>query len=240
MTQQSPAPGWYPDPSGAPSQRYFDGQQWTDQHSARADPAQLAAKKSSGLAITALVMGIAAICLGLIPILGYIAFPLAAVGLVLGIISIARSRQSGRGMAITGSVLCVLGLVLGIVGQVIVQRAFSDLGGSLDEIAGNSTEAVLQNDLDVEIGQFVVSQAGYLESSQLPITLRNKGSEVASFTVQVEAVNAQGARIADDTAFVQNLSPGQSISKELFQFVPSAEYSDLNAATFRIVQVSKY
>jgi hypothetical protein len=26
MTQ----PGWYPDPSGIPVQRYFDGQQWTE------------------------------------------------------------------------------------------------------------------------------------------------------------------------------------------------------------------
>jgi Protein of unknown function (DUF2510) len=25
----APQPGWYPDPSGAPGQRYFDGQQWT-------------------------------------------------------------------------------------------------------------------------------------------------------------------------------------------------------------------
>lgn len=26
----SPPPGWYPDPSGAPGQRFFDGQQWLD------------------------------------------------------------------------------------------------------------------------------------------------------------------------------------------------------------------
>lgn len=30
MTQ----PGWYPDPSGAPGQRYFDGANWTDQRAA--------------------------------------------------------------------------------------------------------------------------------------------------------------------------------------------------------------
>lgn len=26
-----PPPGWYPDPNGAPAQRYFDGTRWTDQ-----------------------------------------------------------------------------------------------------------------------------------------------------------------------------------------------------------------
>ena len=29
MTTHRPMPGWYPDPSGAPTHRYFDGQQWT-------------------------------------------------------------------------------------------------------------------------------------------------------------------------------------------------------------------
>jgi hypothetical protein len=29
-TPPSPLPGWYPDPSGAPGQRYWDGSKWTD------------------------------------------------------------------------------------------------------------------------------------------------------------------------------------------------------------------
>ena len=29
MTNPAPQPGWYPNPSGAPGQRYFDGRQWT-------------------------------------------------------------------------------------------------------------------------------------------------------------------------------------------------------------------
>ena len=31
MTAPLPPPGWYPDPNGAPAQRYFDGTKWTDQ-----------------------------------------------------------------------------------------------------------------------------------------------------------------------------------------------------------------
>jgi hypothetical protein len=34
MTAPTPAPGWYPDPSGTPGQRYFDDINWTDQRSA--------------------------------------------------------------------------------------------------------------------------------------------------------------------------------------------------------------
>jgi hypothetical protein len=29
MTRPTPLPGWYPDPSGTPGQRYWDGRQWT-------------------------------------------------------------------------------------------------------------------------------------------------------------------------------------------------------------------
>ena len=33
MTTPSVAPGWYPDPSGAPGARYFDGTQWAEHRS---------------------------------------------------------------------------------------------------------------------------------------------------------------------------------------------------------------
>lgn len=39
MTQATP-PGWYPDPSGAPGQRYFDGNGWTEHRTAVQQPAQ--------------------------------------------------------------------------------------------------------------------------------------------------------------------------------------------------------
>lgn len=31
MTAPLPPPGWYPDPGGVNTQRYFDGTKWTDQ-----------------------------------------------------------------------------------------------------------------------------------------------------------------------------------------------------------------
>jgi TM2 domain-containing membrane protein YozV len=34
------SPGWYPDPSGFPTQRYFDGTKWTDQLAPLSTPLQ--------------------------------------------------------------------------------------------------------------------------------------------------------------------------------------------------------
>jgi len=41
--QSAPPPGWHPDPSGAPQQRYWDGQQWTEhtQPNQAADPSRI-------------------------------------------------------------------------------------------------------------------------------------------------------------------------------------------------------
>jgi hypothetical protein len=38
MTQPSPLPGWYPDPSGVPGQRYWDGQTWGPKAPAQQQP----------------------------------------------------------------------------------------------------------------------------------------------------------------------------------------------------------
>lgn len=38
LSQSSPPPGWYPDPSGAPGQQYFDGKDWTEHRAARQAP----------------------------------------------------------------------------------------------------------------------------------------------------------------------------------------------------------
>jgi hypothetical protein len=46
MTEDAPAgetpPGWYPNPTGAPGIRYFDGRDWTAFHRAEPSPAPVA------------------------------------------------------------------------------------------------------------------------------------------------------------------------------------------------------
>jgi hypothetical protein len=117
-------------------------------------------QKGKGFALAALVLGIFGSCFGLIPLLGIVAFPLAVVGLVLGVIAIVGASKgvwAGKGMAIVGTILCVLALVLATIGVVIVDKAFKDLGHSVNGMTGQSTEEILQNDLDVQLGHFVTS-----------------------------------------------------------------------------------
>jgi hypothetical protein len=202
--------------------------------------------RSNGFAIAALVLGIAACCVGLIPILGLFAFPLAAIGLVLGIIGIARASRGGRSgttMAIIGAALCVLGVVLAVIGVLILNTAFGHHDSSPDQhgqIAAAPTEKIRADELDVQFGKFVADGNPSLESGKLPVTLTNKGNVTASFKVHLEALDAAGKRIDDDTAYAPNLAPGQSTTTYMFVLIESSKLNDLKRATFRIVEVSKY
>lgn len=69
MTQPSPTPGWFPDPSDAGRLRYFDGRTWTDQYAnvGQAAPAVVQAPAKGmprgvkvALAIGAIVLGFGA------------------------------------------------------------------------------------------------------------------------------------------------------------------------------------
>ncbi|SKU72481.1 Protein of uncharacterised function (DUF2510) [Mycobacteroides abscessus subsp. massiliense] len=57
MSAPVPAPGWFPDPSGAPQQRYFDGVRWTDNVAPYAPP-RTAHAQPSAVASTAVAVSV--------------------------------------------------------------------------------------------------------------------------------------------------------------------------------------
>lgn len=67
--------------------------------------------------IASLVLGIIGIILSFIPFCNFFALPLVIVGLILGIISTVKKTKENlpKGMAITGSILSGLGLIISIL-----------------------------------------------------------------------------------------------------------------------------
>ncbi|VAZ99275.1 hypothetical protein LAUMK35_04269 [Mycobacterium pseudokansasii] len=192
--------------------------------------------------MTALLCGVFGSSLGLVPALGIAAFPFAVVGLACGVIAMVRASKgvrTGKAMAIAGTLLCVLALILATFGIVVIANSFKDRGDSRKAITGRSTEDILRNDLDVQFGQFVTDDNPY-QPGKMVVTLRNKGNKNASFSVDVEALNANGNRIAHDTAFVEALAPGHAIRKDMFVFVTSDLYDTMKTVTFKVVEASKY
>jgi hypothetical protein len=78
---------------------------------------QTPASQNNGLAVASLVLGILSILLAIIPIVGFIAWIMAPVGLILGIIGLGK--PTGKGMAIAGVVCSAIGLLI-CIGWVIL------------------------------------------------------------------------------------------------------------------------
>ena len=75
-----------------------------------------------------LVLGILAILLAFVPILGFAAYPLAVLGIVFGLVGLRRvgsGAADNRGVTVAGVVTSVLGLVLVIVSTVLYVGAIN-------------------------------------------------------------------------------------------------------------------
>ena len=100
-------PGWYPHEGG---QRYWDGTAWTEHRAPAVQVVPMQGAPSNGLAIGALVTGIAGFVLMAIPLfIGlFVGGTLDIVAVILGICGIARANRIHVGLP-----LAVVGLVLG-------------------------------------------------------------------------------------------------------------------------------
>ena len=68
-------------------------------------------RKSSGMAIAGLIMGIFALILCWVPVLNWI---LGLLGLIFSIVGIAKKNGGAKGAAIAGLILTILGIILSI------------------------------------------------------------------------------------------------------------------------------
>lgn len=85
-------------------------------------------KKSSGLSIASMVLGIVAICLSCC--FYYVSLPCAVVGLVFGAVAlskISKGEADGKGMAIAGLVLSIISVIPAVIMIVVGQSLASEL-----------------------------------------------------------------------------------------------------------------
>lgn len=201
----------------------------------------------SGLAIAGLVLGIIAAVTSFLPIINNISFFMAVIGLVfaiVGILSVRKGKSSGMGMAIAALVLCIVAGAVVLGSQALYTAAIDDAveqsSQQLGKMTGDATDDILGVDVDVTLGEFSISKDGYgFVKSGLPVTVRNLLGEPATYLVQIEAVDATGARIMDDSVYVNDLGANQSTKLEAFGYVSTDKYSAMKEASFSIVSISE-
>jgi hypothetical protein len=80
----------------------------------------------NGMGTAALVLGIPAIVLAFIPIVGFVSYPLAVLGIIFGLVGVPRAKKghaTNKGVAISGLIASVVGFALVIVSTVIYVSA---------------------------------------------------------------------------------------------------------------------
>lgn len=204
-------------------------------------------KPRSGFAIAALVLGIVAAATSFMPIINNASFFIALIGFILAIVAIAgirKGRNSGKGLAVAGLVLSIVAglLVLGTQAfySAVLDEAVDQSTQQLNKMTGDATDDILGVDVEVTIGDYSINKDQYgLVKSDLPVTVTNLLKEPASFWINIEAVDANGSRINDDTVIVNDLGAGQSTKLEAFAFVSSDDYEAMKNASFNIISVSE-
>jgi hypothetical protein len=145
MTGTSPA-GWYPAPHANNESRYWDGQRWIDPvpgapapptaPAMQGAPTTMSPRASGGVAIAALVVGIAAFLTGLVPWLGLL-LAITAVG--LGVFALVKKQ--GRVLAIIGTALGGIALITGLIATI----GFSAMVASSDTADSTTSSGLVED-----------------------------------------------------------------------------------------------
>ena len=196
-------------------------------------------KNSSGLATAGMVLGIIGVVLSFIPIINNIAFFIGILALIFGIIGIVK--KAGKGKAIAGIVLGILSIVITLAMQSAVSDAIDETSKELDKITGNSTEKVLKTEANVTLGDLQISKDEYgLTDSKMVVTVKNITDKKKSYSLHIEAVDANGNRIQEDYVYANDLSAGQTQNFEIFTYIEDSKIDAMKAATFNIIEASAY
>lgn len=197
--------------------------------------------EKSGLATAGLVLGIIGVCTSFIPIINNLSFVMGILAVIFGILNLKKTK---KGKVIACIILGILAIWMTISSQQALSDSLNDLSNDLEttfnDLDGSNTNDILANDVDVQIGTFTIEKGDYYDSTKLPVKITNKSSEMKSFSITIEAVDADGNRIEEGYIMVNDLKPTQSVEETTFTFESDDTITKLRTATFNVLKISKY
>ena len=199
-------------------------------------------KENSRFATAALVLGIIGVVLSFIPFINNLAFILGVLALVFAVITLVKKKSVATGIVALVLAVASMGITLAMQKSVgdALDKAGEEINKTIDDSTGKNTDDILKNDVEVDLGTFTITQDEYgLQNSKLVVSVKNKTSEKKSFSIKIEAVDADGKRIDDDAVYANDLNAGQAQDFDAFTLVTSDKYDALKSATFKIVSATK-
>ena len=199
--------------------------------------------RKSKFAIISLILGFIGLFTSFIPIINNLSFILAIIAIIISLLCLFK--KSGQKTAIISIIISVITIILVLVSQKTlsdsINNTVNEINNNIDTATGKKTDEVLSDFLDVNIGTYssITDEFGFT-STELPVTITNKGSESKSFNIQIEAINPDGSRIDTDYISADNLGANQSQNFKIFEYVEDDKVDAMKNATFKIVESSMY
>lgn len=175
-------------------------------------------------------------------------FFIPIVGLILFLIyeekKPKRAKSAGKGALIGFITKIVLTIILVILYVVFATSLFNNISNNIPEIGDvfseETTDKILEKDVDVSFGEFKVTNNGYYSETSLDITVKNKAEEQCTYYITIEAVDANGARIDTDMIYADRLGAGQEIYLKAFEYADQEKLNQFKNATFKVLEINKY
>lgn len=179
-------------------------------------------------------------------------FFIPIVGLILFLIyeekKPKRAKSAVKGALIGFITEIVLAIILVILYVVFAASLFNNISNDIesnipaigDVFIEETTDKILEKDVDVSFGEFKVTNNGYYSETSLDITVKNKAEEQCTYYITIEAVDANGARIDTDMIYADRLGAGQEIYLKAFEYVDQEKLNQFKNATFKVLEINKY
>lgn len=179
-------------------------------------------------------------------------FFIPIVGLILFLIyeekKPKRAKSAIKGALIGFITKIVLAIILVILYVVFAASLFNNISNDIesnipaigDVFREETTDKILEKDVDVSFGEFKVTNNGYYSETSLDITVKNKAEKQCTYYITIEAVDANGARIDTDMIYADRLGAGQEIYLKAFEYVDQEKLNQFKNATFKVLEINKY
>lgn len=159
-----------------------------------------------------------------------------------------RAKSAGKGALIGFITKIVLAITLVILYVVFAASLFNNISNDIesnipaigDVFSKETTDKILEKDVDVSFGEFKVTNNGYYSETSLDITVKNKAEKQCTYYITIEAVDANGARIDTDMIYADRLGAGQEIYLKAFEYVDQEKLNQFKNATFKVLEINKY
>ena len=194
------------------------------------------------------ILGIVGIVLSFIPFINFMAFVMGILALIFGVVGV--NKRIGGSQAIASVVLGAITLFITIGMYVIVarmavwglastSRIFNRVANVADSMSGKKTDKLLSASVDVKIGKLRQTTNQYGEQTMsVPVSVRNLESREMSYSIWIDAYNANGDKIASDVVRVINLDSKRVQDVDVFQHMDNETQEALKNATFKVTRVS--